>query len=100
MKRDDKNIIDYCVGGDINQTQNCNINVEQPNNNVIASSNIDSTQSNSDNKRTDNKQPYDRYNSSSEGQISQKSNCNQKTKQPESNVYSANDNTISQANNY
>ena len=44
-KKDNKyNLPNWCIGGDINQTQNCNVDIKQPNNNVICSNDTNTNQ--------------------------------------------------------
>ncbi|OCL25767.1 hypothetical protein U472_15720 [Orenia metallireducens] len=93
----------WCIGGDINQSQNCNVDVKQPNSNVICSNDTNTSQivSEADDEIRVN-QGSDSINRersvSSQGNINQSANSIQKTEQPESNVYNADSSTIRQSN--
>jgi hypothetical protein len=102
-EKEKHNLPKWCIGGDINQTQNCNVDIKQPNNNVICSNDTNTNQilseiddevgvshkSDSINRESD---------VSSKGNINQSANATQKVEQPESNVYNVDSSTINQSN--
>lgn len=99
-------LLKWCIGGDINQSQSCNVDVKQPNNNVICSNDTETNQivseANEEIREEVNKEDEQlnlkKNKNSSGGKINQSANCIQNVEQPESNVYNADSSTIRQNN--
>ena len=100
QKKLDGKISDYffkCIGGNVNQTQNCDINVEQPNNNVICSKDTTTNQNNNKSSTPEKKLMKDEIGNknSNEGQeeyhydYKQNNKANQYGMQANANVYNS-----------
>lgn len=90
---------DCYISGDIKQSQNCDIDVQQPNNNVVASQDINTQQNNKQLDETLIKGEKDNINhEESKGEIIQNANSKQNSEQPESNICEASAATIQQNN--
>ena len=91
--------LDCYVSGDIKQTQNCDIDVQQPNNNVVASQDVTTHQNNKQIDESSIEDEIDDINNQvSKGRIIQEANSKQNTEQPESNICEASGATIKQNN--
>ncbi|MBM7556612.1 hypothetical protein [Halanaerobacter jeridensis] len=91
--------LDCYVSGDIKQTQNCDIDVQQPNNNVVASQDVNTHQNDRKNENSKTDEIDNINNQKSEEQIIQQANSQQSTEQPENNVWEVTGATINQNNN-
>jgi hypothetical protein len=90
--------LDCYISGNIEQSQSCNVDVKQPNNNIVASRNISSKQ----NKEVINENLTEEESNISDfdqqGQVLQQANSKQNTEQPESNACEVDGATINQNN--